>query len=676
MEEKETPPVETGDETTPPEVISQSYINQPDYPEYNQDLIDTNYAGEERRNIDLRPQTRLDIVDVVLKETVTRINQGEEYKPLRGLSERVDNIIKTATASETKEYYFSIDTLPYFQVNARMLMSKGLVPTIRLHSKDRYGTPVWPIDEKKIEVESLPKKAFISLVKCPKYFRACNFIPPLDVEDVKKAADEERLKFTHEFSHTTHLAVATMENDKWDGHIIIPNTTYECYPLEQIKQYGTGLFEGIGVEKTVDGEVAIFRLDEHIRRMYEGGKIYDMFPVLKNEEDEAKRFEKFKDLYTKMVMDMIGANWQYIPDYGKGRLYIRPCFFDHGEKMHADNSGKFMMTVTAVPIGSYFKPGEKVFFMALKRSRTVEHSHEGMAKAVGHYARPVRLLHKAKNKGMEGVIYTNRKGNRIEETPASSVLFILTMKDGTRKIITPSLRHGTILDSITRKTSLTLAENELGWQTEERQINPLEILLYSIAAKDPNQVKAIEMLMDKTTKIDEVKEMLLKGGMASEEIDKITPTLQKLVKNIATKTEDNIKNAKKEDLERGKIKKEYLEIAKNIESIEAVAAGTAAALTSIHQIQMGEADQETDNPEKYQELIVFDHKHTGEMGPASKKLFDLLLAVKSKKFQKELREKLTDATPEDRPKLEEKLKEYESWLTLVPPPQESTAQTA
>ncbi|MBI5152754.1 aminotransferase class IV [Candidatus Peregrinibacteria bacterium] len=677
------------------------YINRPDYPEYNQNLIDTNYTGEERRNMDSRPQNRYDIVDAVLKETVTRINQGEEYKPLRGLSERVDNIIKTAETSETKEYYFSINTLPYFQAQSRMLMSKGLVPTIRLHSKDRYGAPVWPIDEKLIQLESLPKGAFISLVKCPKYFRACNFIPPLDVDKVKKAAEkgcsknpkerEEGLGFTDKFSHTTHISVATTENGAWDGPIMIPNTTYECYPLEQIKQYGTGLFEGIGVEKTEDGQVVIFRLDEHIKRMYEGGKIYDMFPDLETEEDEAKRFEKFKDLYTKMVIDTIRANWKYIPDYGKGRLYIRPCFFDHGEKMHADTSGKFMMTITAVPIGSaesYFKPGVKVFFMALKRSRTVEHSPEGMAKAVGNYARPVRLLHKTAKKGMAGVIYTNRKGDRTEESHASSVLFILTMKNGSKKIITPSLHHGTILDSITRKTSLTLAANELGWETEERQINPLEILLYSIATKDPNQLKAIEMLMDKTTEIDEVKK-LLKETLTCEEIEKIMPTLQKLAKNIASDTRDNVK-------------KEYLETAKNLKRVEPIATGTAAAITSMHQIQMGEADRKTDEikEDKYQELIVFDHEHTGKMGPASKELFDLLLSVKSGKLQRKMREEFApkktayeslistvtkgendmekeiDALKKAAEKdYTQRLKEYESWLTIVPKPQEYTAQT-
>lgn len=635
-------------------------IKRQNYPEYDQDLIDPDYNGEERRKTNTRPRSERNFIYVLMGQLTEKMQRNRALMDeFPGFPKRIDDIIKTAGDTETTEYYFSIDSLPYFQAQIRMLMSKGLIPTIRMHSKDRYGIPVWPIDEEKMEPENLPQGAFISLVKCPEHFRACNFIPPLDTAKVKEAADKGKLGFTDKFSHTTHISVATVENGSWNGPIVIPNTTYECYPLEQIKQYGTGLFEGMGVEKTENGQVVIFRLDEHIKRMYEGGKIYDMFPDLKTEEDETRRFEKFKDLYTRMTMDVIRANWQYIPAYGKGRLYIRPNFFDHGEKMHADVSGKFMMLITAIPIGSaesYFKSGEKVFFMVLKRSRTVEHSREGMAKAVGHYAFPARLLHKAAEKNMAGVIYTNRKGNRVEETHASSVLFIITMKDGSRKIMTPSLHHGTILDSVTRKTSLVLAANELGWKTEERQINPLEILLYSTVIQNPALVEAIKTLMEKA-ELDETEKML-EEHMSAEEIKKIMPTLQKLAKNIANGTG-------------GGIKKEHLAIAENIESIEAVAAGTGAALASIHQIQMGEADRMTDDIEekKYQELIVLDHKHTGEMGPASKELFNLLLSIKSGKFQKELRKKLADADGKDKTKIEEKLKEYEAWLTLIPPPE-------
>lgn len=180
------------------------------------------------------------------------------------------------------------------------------------------------------------------------------------------------------------------------------------------------------------------------------------------------------ELFEKMVMKTIQANWAYIPPAGKGRLYIRPDWFDHGPQMHVNNSDRFTLLMCAVAIGSaesYFKKGRKKFLMAKGRARVAEGGNIGWIKMDGNYAPTIDLIKKAGDKGMAGVIFTNSAGDRIEETNASSVIFI---KKNTKTIITPSLEHGTILDSVTRKTILKWAR-ENGWNVEERDISPDEL---------------------------------------------------------------------------------------------------------------------------------------------------------------------------------------------------------
>lgn len=113
--------------------------------------------------------------------------------------------------------------------------------------------------------------------------------------------------------------------------------------------------------------------------------------------------------------------------------------------------------------------------MAKGRARVAEGGNEGLIKKDGVYSGTIDLIEKAVKKGMTGVIFTNSAGNRIEETNASSVIFIKRDDtNGRHRIITPSLDHGTILDSVTRKTIITLAK-EKGWIVEERDISPEEL---------------------------------------------------------------------------------------------------------------------------------------------------------------------------------------------------------
>lgn len=525
---------------------------------------------------------------------------------LRGIKIRIAKALSPDNPKDCQFFY--MDALPVIRGMVNELMRKGWVPSIRHSIFDRFGTPLHPFNEMSESKELAPGGKIVALERMPRNLVPSSFRDSMAPGEVHAASEtDEGLGFGPKFSRTSHVAFASCDvadadpvsgqpiiksNGKnWDRHATLPNVNYECSSLEGVKQYGTGLFEGMGVEKNEEGEVVVFRLRDHWKRMNEGGLKLGMPEI---------PFEIFEA----MVQEVIQANWDYIPEAGKGRMYLRPNWFDHGESLKVGNSGRFALIISAIPIGSaesYFHPGRKKFFLAKGKARVAEGGTNGMLKLDGNYTTTINLIQKANEKGMAGVIFTNAAGDRVEETNASSVIFIQKSPDGKHRIITPSLKHGTILDSMTRKTILELAK-EREWIIEERDISPRE--------------------------------------------------LQRLAKTA------------QQDPTRG---------------LEAIAVGTAAVIAPIHEIQVGTVNRKTNNINENGPLIQIsartEQPENEGRGEVSQIIFEALSKIKSGKAQKEMREELEPMRSSNpkRDKLRKRLKEAESYLTIVEPPKSKIA---
>ncbi len=389
----------------------------------------------------------------------------------------VEKIIRQSNRIE-----FNPDYLEFFSENARIFMNRGYVPIVVNYIDGNFSSPIFPSDSPNSKDNSILIEKYgsefthIQLRKLPPGIEYTNFVARPDPKKIlAKAETPDGLGFAAE-NECSHAVMATVtyertagqriidESIKWSDSVSAPRGTISSELLEQNRQYGVALFEGIGVEKDTNGDIRIFRLEDHAERMSNGGKFFDM-PAIPAE------------IYKKMVIDCVQANEEFIPENGKGRLYVRPNWFDKGPRLHVKNSNLHALTMTAVVIGSmesYFDKGKKIFFFPQNIFRASENG-AGQTKAVGNYASTIRPNNRAKELGMQGVLYMNEGKSRIEETLASSLIRIIKRKD---KIIlqTPKLNHGTILDSITRKTILHLASEELGWEIEECDISPEDAL--------------------------------------------------------------------------------------------------------------------------------------------------------------------------------------------------------
>ncbi len=434
------------------------------------------------------------------------LSNGEHARINRFVTEIFLSLVKKL--GDKVEY--SAGRLPTFEAIARDLLNSGYVPLIFSENANPFGEPVYPNQENTLPpagsirvialpvMEDRPKNTINNPIIADPRVELSNFIKPTDPDKIRKMAERDELGFSHEAGICSHMSVAVCRPGKnqesggnkepgdWSEPVTIPNARFASHPLEQIRQYGSGLFEGIGVERGEEGKINIFRLRDHWKRMSLGGQYFRMPPI---------PFPVFE----KMVIQTVQANADYVPPAGKGRLYIRPNWFDCGPKMHVGNSGNYMLLMTAIPIGSaqsYYKkkPVEQkkgsvedrqdegiTLFFPHNAFRAVENG-AGQTKADGNYGATIPHIEAAAKNGMQGVMYMNESRTRLEESNASSLIFLQLLPgkktaSGKQKyrLITPSLEHGTILDSVTRKTILELAGTELDWEVVERDIEPIEL---------------------------------------------------------------------------------------------------------------------------------------------------------------------------------------------------------
>lgn len=215
--------------------------------------------------------------------------------------------------------------------------------------------------------------------------------------------------------------------------------------------YGSGIFEGIRCYDTPKGSVC-FRLDAHIRRLYDSAKIYRM------------TFDLTPNTFRNAVLDTIRAN-QYTA------CYIRPLVY-RGYKELGVNP--FECPVEAAVLvwewGAYL--GEEalekgVDVQVSSWARSAPNTFPAIAKSTANYANSQLIKMEATLNGYSEAIALDPTGLVSEGSGQN----IFAVRDDV--IFTPPM-SGSVLPGITRDVIVTLAR-ELGIPVREQPI-PREML--------------------------------------------------------------------------------------------------------------------------------------------------------------------------------------------------------
>ena len=231
---------------------------------------------------------------------------------------------------------------------------------------------------------------------------------------------------------------------------LVPFADARLHPLSLAVTYATTVFEGVRayhVEKT--GQFALFRLDEHMRRLQVGMKLLRM--------DRSYDTQYMLESLTKLIR----ANE---PD---SDVYVRLLVYVEGTGLMA-TTGPVGFTAAAMPRE---KPKFAETGMSLGVSswhRLDDNASPPRIKSTANYHNARLAALQAKSDGYDGALMLTA-GGKVSESPIACFFMV---RDG--QLITPSKSSG-ILESITRDTIITRYRELTGKQVEERVIDRSEL---------------------------------------------------------------------------------------------------------------------------------------------------------------------------------------------------------
>jgi branched-chain amino acid aminotransferase len=267
-----------------------------------------------------------------------------------------------------------------------------------------------------------------------------------------KPADESKLGFGKVF--TDHMFVMDYSADQgWHDARIVPFDYLPIHPAASVLHYGTEIFEGLKAYRTVNGDIALFRPIENIRRMNNSAERLCLPQI-----DE--------DFALKIFDTLVELEKDWVPHSEGTSLYIRPFMIGNDENLgvHAVHNAKYVVILS--PSGAYYAEGINPVKIAIEAEdvRAVR-GGTGYAKCGGNYAASLRAGQKAEEKGFTQVLWLDGVERKyIEEVGSMNVMF----KIG-GEIVTPKLT-GSVLPGITRKSCCELLRDK-GYTVSERLLS-------------------------------------------------------------------------------------------------------------------------------------------------------------------------------------------------------------
>lgn len=242
-----------------------------------------------------------------------------------------------------------------------------------------------------------------------------------------------------------------MQHDIWFNGKLVPYDEAKIHVLSHVVHYGSSVFEGIRCYETEKGS-GIFRLREHIRRLYDSARIYRMEIPYEIEELEA-------------------ATLETIAESGLKSCYIRPVVFRGMGSMGVNPLKNYVETVIAVwEWGAYLGAEaleQGVDVEVASWNRMAPNTFPSLAKAGGNYLNASLVKMDAILKGYNEGIMLNTQGYVGEGSGEN--LFLV--RDGVLYTAPTSL---SILPGITRDSIMTIAK-DFGYEVKE-QLIPREAL--------------------------------------------------------------------------------------------------------------------------------------------------------------------------------------------------------
>jgi branched-chain amino acid aminotransferase len=232
----------------------------------------------------------------------------------------------------------------------------------------------------------------------------------------------------------------------------MPTSEAKVNIMTHALHYGTAVFEGIrGNWNEDEGVSYLFRVREHYQRLRRSCRILKM--------DHLPDEDSLCEITSKLV-SLAGF---------KEDVYIRPLAYKStpvlGVRLH-DLNDDFLAFVT--PFGPYLDIEKGIRVCTSSWRRVEDTGIPARAKVTGIYVNSALVKTEAFDNGYDEGIMLNEDGHVCEGSGEN----VFMVEDG--RLVTPP-SSSNILVGITRETIMTLAREEMGIETVEREIDRSEL---------------------------------------------------------------------------------------------------------------------------------------------------------------------------------------------------------
>lgn len=236
----------------------------------------------------------------------------------------------------------------------------------------------------------------------------------------------------------------------WFNGELVEWRSATTHVLTHTLHYGMGVFEGVRAYETPDGP-AIFRLQDHTKRLFNSAKIVGM--QLPFTEEQINRAH----------IDVVKAN-------NLASCYFRPmAYYGSGKLGVAPKQDDVQVILAAWAWGAYLgEEGMRKGIRVRVSSFTRHHPNVTMikAKANGNYMNSIMANTEATRDGYDEAILLDAQGYVAEGSGEN----IFTVRDGV--LYTPAL--DVALDGITRRSVIAIA-SEMGLKVIEKRLTRDEL---------------------------------------------------------------------------------------------------------------------------------------------------------------------------------------------------------
>ena len=268
---------------------------------------------------------------------------------------------------------------------------------------------------------------------------------------------DETLTFGKVFSD--HMFMMEYHDGQgWHDPRVVPYQNFTMDPACCVLHYGQAIFDGLKAFRGADGNVRLFRANDHAARLNRSAH-YLCIPELP------------VDIVAESFRALVEIDQNWVPKKAGTSMYIRPTVIATETFLGVHPSHSYLYYVIAGPVGAYYKEGmNPVKILASDTHVRAVKGGLGAAKTAGNYAASLLGAEEAMQAGYTQVLWLDGVEHKyLDEVGTMNIM----LKIGD-EILTPPL-NGAILAGVTRDSVLALLRS-WGHKVTERPISIDEVL--------------------------------------------------------------------------------------------------------------------------------------------------------------------------------------------------------